>query len=347
MTAPRPEGSWTILELLRWTTDYFRDKGVKEPRASGEVLLAHALHLSRIDLYLRHDQPLTPEELTRFKALVVRRREGEPVAYLTGHKEFWSLDFKVTPGVLIPRPETETLVAAVLEVAQESGKRELGGGDQGPLAHLPSSPEPPPPTPYRGLGGEFEGMAGDLRSPGPPLNSSTSPPVWALEVGVGSGAVVVALARELAEVKWVALDLSLPALKVARDNARRHEVTGRIRFLQADLLAPLKPEGRFALVVANLPYVSRAQWEQLDREIREFEPREALLGGEDGLALLRPLARQAHHYLLAGGWLALEVGWGQADAVLGFLDETGAYDNLKAIEDYQGINRVVRARRRR
>ena len=119
-----PQGPWTILEILRWTADYFRDKGVSEPRASAEVLLAHALNLSRLDLYLRYDQPLTPEELARFKALVVRRRAGEPVAYLTGHKEFWSLDFQVTPGVLIPRPETEILVAAVLEVFQaENGKR--------------------------------------------------------------------------------------------------------------------------------------------------------------------------------------------------------------------------------
>ncbi len=89
--------AWTILALLRWTADYFKEKGVSEPRASAEVLLAHVLNLSRLDLYLRYDQPLSPEELARFKALVVRRRQGEPVAYLTGHKEFWSLDFQVTP----------------------------------------------------------------------------------------------------------------------------------------------------------------------------------------------------------------------------------------------------------
>ena len=93
-----PPGSWTILETLRWTTDYFRNKGVSEPRASAEVLLAHVLGVSRLDLYLRYDQPLTPEELARFKALMVRRRQGEPVAYLTGHREFWSLDFQVAPG---------------------------------------------------------------------------------------------------------------------------------------------------------------------------------------------------------------------------------------------------------
>ena len=111
MTDAAPE-AWTILKILCWTTDYFLEKSVSEPRASAEVLLAHVLGLSRLDLYLRYDQPLAPEELSGFKALMVRRRQGEPVAYLTGHREFWSLDFLVTPGVLIPRPETEILVSA-------------------------------------------------------------------------------------------------------------------------------------------------------------------------------------------------------------------------------------------
>lgn len=133
-----PSATWTILALLRWTTGYFEEKGVSEPRASAEILLAHILGLSRLDLYLRHDQPLTPEELASFKALILRRRLGEPVAYLTGHKEFWSLDFLVTPATLIPRPETEVLVEAVLNVFR--------GGGQG--AQRPAPSTPPPPTPY-------------------------------------------------------------------------------------------------------------------------------------------------------------------------------------------------------
>jgi release factor glutamine methyltransferase len=143
MTAPKD--TWTILEILRWTADYFKDKAVSEPRSCAEVLLAHVLGLSRLDLYLRYDQPLTPEELARFKSLMVRRRAGEPAAYLTGHKEFWSLNFRVTPATLIPRPETEVLVAAALEAAKE-----FGGGGQGPKAAYNPSPKPPPPTPYRG-----------------------------------------------------------------------------------------------------------------------------------------------------------------------------------------------------
>jgi release factor glutamine methyltransferase len=310
-----PQASWTILATLRWTTDYFRTKGVSEPRAAAEVLLAHTLSVSRLDLYLRYDQPLNPEELARFKALMVRRREGEPVAYLTGHREFWSLDIRVTPAVLIPRPETETLVAAALEAAKSVG----------------AGLKPAPTTEYH------------------PKTQNLKPktsPLWGLEVGVGSGAVVIALAKELPWMAWVGLDTSGAALAVARDNARRHAVLDRVHFLHADLLAALKPTAAFALLVANLPYVPRAEWERLPREIKAFEPPGALLGGEDGLDLIRPLIRQAHQYVQGGGWVLLEVGDQQAPQVAALVEETGAYNRIETIKDFSGMERVVRARRR-
>jgi release factor glutamine methyltransferase len=293
-----PPASWTILSLLRWTTDYFRSKAVPEPRASAEVLLAHSLGLSRLDLYLRYDQPLTPEELARFKALMVRRRDGAPVAYLTGHREFWSLDFQVTPAVLIPRPETEVLVAAALEAANDFGKE--GQWWQAP---------------------------------------------WGLEVGVGSGAVVVALAQELPEINWLGVDLSGAALAVARENVRRHGVAERVKLLQGDLLAALRPKAAFELLVANLPYVPKAEWEQLPKEIKDFEPQAALLGGEDGLDLIRPLVRRAWEYVQPGGWVLLEVGDRQAETVAALLAETGHYGGVEMIKDFNGIARVVKARR--
>jgi release factor glutamine methyltransferase len=315
MTEPRT--AWTILELLRWTTDYFRDKGVSEPRASAEVLLAHTLGISRLDLYLRYDQPLNPEELARFKALMVRRRNGEPVAYLTGHREFWSLDFQVTPAVLIPRPETETLVTAAVEIA-----RLLGGGGEGRMAPAltENSPEPPPPSSCRGLLG--------------------------LEIGVGSGAVIVALAKELPEICWVGVDISAAALAVARDNTRRHGVLDRVHLLQVDLVSAFKSQASFDLLVANLPYVPRMMWETLPRDIKHFEPEEAFLAGEDGLDLIRPLIRQAHLHIKTGGWVLLEVGERQAEKVAALFAETGAYDSVETIKDFSGIDRVVRARRR-
>ena len=339
-----PQASWTILATLRWTTDYFRTKGVSEPRAAAEILLAHTLSVSRLDLYLRYDQPLNPEELARFKALMVRRREGEPVAYLTGHREFWSLDIQVTPAVLIPRPETETLVAAALEAAKDLGEEEkdFGRGGQGPTTPA-LSPKPSPPTPYRGLGGESEGRAGDFLSSGPLLSPQ---PLWGLEVGVGSGAVVIALAKELPRMAWVGLDTSGAALAVARANVRRHEVADRVHLLQSDLLAALKPTAAFALLVANLPYVPRPEWERLPREIKAFEPPGALLGGEDGLDLIRPLIRQAHQYVMGGGWMLLEVGDQQAPQVAALVEETGAYNRIETIKDFSGMERVVRARRR-
>ncbi len=299
MADPSPD-TWTIMAVLQWTTDYFQDKGVSEPRASAEVLLAHVLNLSRLDLYLRYDQPLTPDELARFKALVLRRRAGEPTAYLTGRKEFWSLDFLVSPAVLIPRPETETLIASVLEVFS------LKTEDSRPRTGMP----------------------------------------WGLEIGVGSGAIVITLARELPQTRWVGVDISGPALAVARENARRHGVEARINFLRADLLAALKPEPRFALLVANLPYVPRPVFEELHKDIKEYEPREALLGGEDGLDLIRPLIRAASGILHPGGWLALEVADGQAAKVAALLKETGEYEEIEKIRDYLGIERVIRARKR-
>lgn len=318
-----PQNAWTILELLRWTTDYFHTKGVSEPRASAEVLLAHTLGVSRLDLYLRYDQPLNSEELARFKALVVRRREGAPVAYLTGHREFWSLDFQVTPAVLIPRPETETLVAAAVEVGKE-----FGGGGQGRRAPAPS-PMPPPPTPY-----------------GEDVEAGLKPARWGIEIGVGSGAVVVALAKELPQVHWIGVDISAAALEVAQDNARRHGALDRVQLLQGDLLSAFKPQASFDLLVANLPYVPRRMWETLPRDIKHFEPREAFLGGEDGLDLIRPFIRQAHLYIKTGGWVLLEVGDGQAEKVEGLLQQSGAYDRMESIKDFNGIERVVRARRR-
>jgi release factor glutamine methyltransferase len=145
---------------------------------------------------------------------------------------------------------------------------------------------------------------------------------------------------------WVGLDTSGAALAVARANARRQAVLDRVHFLQSDLLAALRPTAAFALLVANLPYVPRAQWERLPREIKAFEPPGALLGGEDGLDLIRPLIRQAPQYVKGGGWVLLEVGDQQAQQVTALLQQSGAYDRIESIKDFSGMERVVRARRR-
>ena len=258
-------------------------------------MLAHCLHCSRLDLYLRHDQPLTDDELSCYKKGLKRRLAHEPTQYITGHQEFWSLDFLVGPTVLIPRPETELLVEAVLK-------------------HLTRS--------------EPGGVAPRI-----------------LDVGTGSGILAVTLATELPEAQVVAVDRSWEALKLARENARRHKVEQQIHWVLADLVAALTPRAIFEVIVANPPYVPTADWEQLPPEIKEYEPRLALDGGPDGLEVIRSLVPAVQSLLKPDGLLALEVGQGQAEAVQQLLEQAGTYTPAEIVLDYQRLGRVVLTRR--
>jgi release factor glutamine methyltransferase len=276
--------TWTVLKILQWTTDYFHDKGIESPRRDAELLLGASLGLDRVGLYLHFDRPLEESELSAYRALVVRRAKREPLQYILGETEFWSLPFCVSPAVLIPRPDTEVLVEESLRLA---------GGHR------------------------------------------------ILDVGTGSGAIAVALAHELADAQVVALDISPDALAVAERNARRNSVEDRITFLQGDL-AHL-PAGPFDLIVSNPPYIPAADVEGLMPEVREFEPRQALVGGSDGLDPYRALARQASFCLVPGGWLLVEVGIYQASDVQRLFADAG----LKEVfcrDDYGGVPRVVGAR---
>jgi release factor glutamine methyltransferase len=277
--------TWTVLKILQWTTDYFRDKGIESPRRDAELLLGSSLGLDRVGLYLHFDRPLEESELTAYRALIVRRAKREPLQYILGETEFWSLSFSVSPAVLIPRPDTEVLVEEALRLVD---------------------------------GGRI------------------------LDVGTGSGVIAVALARELAEADVVALDISPAALAVAGGNARRNGVDARITFLEGDL-AHL-PEGPFDLIVSNPPYIPAADVDGLMPEVRDFEPRQALDGGDDGLNPYRMLATQADLCLVPGGWLLVEVGIGQAQDVQQLFAAAG----LKEVfcrDDYGGVPRVVGARR--
>jgi release factor glutamine methyltransferase len=224
-----------------------------------------------------------------FRALIERRKGGEPIQYITGEQEFYGLPFRVTPAVLIPRPETEHLVEKVLG-----------------LAKLFSSPR-------------------------------------IVDIGTGSGAIPVALVRHLVHSQITAVDLSTAALDVARENARRNGVEERIRFLEGDLLAPVAGE-QFEIVVSNPPYVPEGDRASLSVEVREHEPALALFAGEDGLAVYRRLIPQAFAVLVPGGFLALEIGYGQAEAVCGLLTGAG-FVEVETAADLQGIARVVWGRR--
>jgi release factor glutamine methyltransferase len=286
-----PEEPWTILKLLHWTTDYFTRNKVTEPRASAEVLLAHLLSRDRLFLYLNYDRPMEAEELAAFRTLVKRRLRGEPNQYITGMQEFWSLPFRVSPHVLIPRPETEVLLETVLEF-------------------LASSPH--------------ENRV--------------------LDLGTGSGAIAVALARELAVTSIVATDSSMPALKVAQENAMLNQVDGKIDFLCADLFSAFSPGAvKFTVVATNPPYVSKAEISKLSPEIRDYEPRYALDGGPDGLAAIRPIIEEAPSVLSQQGVLVMEIGADQAESVSTLAKDNQHYETYKIIKDYSGLDRVLLA----
>ena len=281
---------WTLLELVKWTTGYFDDHGIDNARSEAETLLAAALGLRRIDLYLNHDQPLGKAELADFKSVVKRRIAREPTAYITGTSGFWSLELAVNPAVLIPRPETECLVESVL----------------------------------------------------PFLDAPAGAPKRVLDLGTGSGAIVLALAHAHPEHRYLAMDRSLAALDTARHNSRRLGLERCIDWWCADWDAALSPDrARFDLIVSNPPYVRRADIAHLQPEVRLHEPRLALDGSDDGLACLQQIILSAHRYLTTGGWLALEMGCDQKSDVQAIVDGTGRYDGFRVVKDYSGLDRIV------
>jgi len=274
--------TWTLLRLLRWTTDYFTEKGVDNPRLDAELLLAHVLTLDRVGLYLNYDRPLVAEELDIIRPLVKRRGQREPLQYLLGSTEFWSLEFIVTPDVLIPRGDTEILVEEALGKA---------------------------------------GAEGQL-----------------LDVGTGSGAIVISLASELPNWQMTGLDISAPALTIAQKNLEKHQVTDQIKLLQGDL-AEL-PAQQYDLIVSNPPYIAQEEWDELMPEVRCFEPQLALLAENDGLDCYQQLADQAISRLKSAGWLLVEIGYQQIEAVSKIFVAAGLV-NLFVREDYSGQPRVV------
>ncbi|MFO7982055.1 MAG: peptide chain release factor N(5)-glutamine methyltransferase [Desulfuromonadales bacterium] len=276
---------WTVLKILEWTTGYFRDKGIDNPRLDAELLLADLLEIGRLELYLRFDQPLIAGELTAFRSRVSRRAEREPLQYILGEAEFWSLPLKVTPQVLVPRADTEVLVEEALKRLDSTGR--------------------------------------------------------VLDVGTGSGAVAIALASEKDQACVEAVDICAEALSIAHDNTVRHGLEGRLRLKREDLTA-LTGRG-YELIVSNPPYIPQADFIGLMPEVRDFEPRQALDGGTDGLDCYRALACQAPALLADRGWLLVEVGYGQAEEVSELFAAAGLTE-IFVRDDYARTPRVVGGR---
>jgi len=310
--AAPPTALWTVLEVIRWTAARFTERGLPTPRLDAEILVAHALALPRVQLYVQFDRPLTADELAAIRALIKRPQAGESVAYLVGKKEFWGIDFAVDARVLVPRPDTETLIEEARERLGALAAR-VGGAGLSPAEPVAGGDGNPSRVPE---------VADSLRI---------------ADVGTGSGAIALTLAKLLPSATVVAVDVSPGALEVARGNAERLSLA--VTFLEGDLDAPLAGLAPFSLIAANLPYIPTGDMASLPPEVKS-EPALALDGGADGLGLVRRLVAAAPALLAPGGALVLEIGAGQAAATAEILGAAG-FSDVRVRRDLGGIDRVV------
>lgn len=278
----------TIAQARRALTVSLAAAGIDTADADARVLIAHALDIDRATLLTHGHRVLTPDEDARLETLAARRLKHEPVAYITGRREFWSLPLIVTPDVLIPRPDTETVVELALDLVLNDGLR---------LEKL-----------------------------------------RILDIGTGSGAILLALLSELENATGTGTDLSVAALATARSNAEMNGFAGRCRFIACDLAAGLA--GPFDLIVSNPPYIARGEIAGLAPDVRDHEPALALDGGHDGLDFYRTIAAQAGPLLAPGGRLVVELGAGQEPAVRTLFADAGLKPG-EARKDFAGIARAL------
>ena len=298
---PQPSGTtddaqaassdWTYAKLLSWTTEYLKKSGSDSPQLDGQILLAHAAACERIELFTSFDKVASEATRTTFRNLVKQRAEGAPVAYLVGSKEFYSLAFRVTPDVLVPRPETELLVVALLDRIKEQGEGDYVVAD----------------------------------------------------VGTGSGCIAIASAMHAPRCRFFAVDQSEAALSIAKENAETHGVADRVDLLHGDLLEPLPRDVRLDFIVSNPPYVSDPEYAELATEVREHEPRAALVGGPTGTELIKRLLEQATVRLKQGGWLMIEISPMIEQQVNDLITATDALQQRPTIKDLAGHARVIQA----
>lgn len=292
---------WTILRMLQWTTEHLKKHGSPSARLDAEVLFAHARKCKRIDLYAAFNEEPPEEVKAVFRELVKRRAAGEPVAYLVGQKEFYSLSFLVDKRCLIPRGETEHIVVECLD-------------------RLKKLPTPNP----------------------------DSPPIQIVDACTGSGCIAVTIAKEAQRiakpVAVTAIDISSDALAVARQNVELHQVQNMVSCIEADLLSTIEPNS-CDFVLSNPPYVSLAEFERLDKSVRNFEPRLALVSGEQGTEVIQRLIAQSAQCLKPGGWLIFELSPMIFANCRASLESSGNWQDIRQVKDLAGLPRLLVAQK--
>jgi release factor glutamine methyltransferase len=295
----------TVLEAIQKSADFLGKKSVDSPRLQTELLLAHLLKMPRMKLYLNFERGLSQKEIDDFRELIKRRGQREPLQHIVGSTNFCGFEIAVNKSALVPRPETELLAEAGWKFLQ----------------------------------------AAPNQSEGEPT---------ALDFGTGTGCIAIALAAKCPDAKIIALDISADAIALAKQNAERNKVAERIEFVQGNGFAALKnwwserprePKEnlQFDLIIANPPYIPKAEIETLQPEVKNFDPRSALDGGADGLDFYRMFASQAKPFLKSNGKLMLEFGDGQTEAIHQiFENEKWIVEEIKS--DYSQRERILIAR---
>jgi len=287
---------WTIQKLLNWTTEYLTNKGVDSPRLSAELLISHVVSLKRMELYTQFDKQVPQQQLDKLHELVKRAGSYEPVAYLTGKTEFYSLELDITADCMIPRPETELLVQRAIEFLRTRS------GEQ-----------------------------------------------FVCDLCTGSGCIAVAIAKNFPNAHVIATDISDAALKIAARNVKKYQLKERVRLLCGNLFEPIIQQldvSQFDLIVCNPPYVSTSEYENLDTNVKNYEPASALLAGDDGLDVYHRIIEKVDEFLKPGAALMLEIGYAQGSAVRELLEQTDAFTEISIEKDSHNNDRVVISRKK-
>jgi release factor glutamine methyltransferase len=298
----------TLREVLVSAIARLTAANIPSPRLNAESLLMFTLSCDRAYLYAHPERELTGEEEDRYKLALAERSRGVPTQYITGHQEFWGMDLIVSPAVLIPRPETEHVIESVLELQT----LDVGPRTSGLNSTTPRS--------------EVRGPTSALR---------------VADVGTGSGCIALALAKGLPHAEVLATDISPAALEIARINGARHQLESRIQFREGDLLAGFDNDS-FDFIVSNPPYVGESEEDQVQLEVRKFEPRKAVFAGPVGTEVIARLIPQAHAALRPGGWLVMEISGTIAEEVKHLLRD---WKEVQIRPDLQSIPRVALARK--